>query len=88
MSKRGFWTAYPQKWWSKADWEAWDKAGRPRVPVGMRLDAELPSKPLDPTPLAGPPVFNGFDLYAPGRPRGQSARSASIDRLLAKLGVR
>jgi hypothetical protein len=87
---RGFWTLYPQEWWTEIDWRAWEKAGRPRVPVGMKLSAKPPPKPLDLPPRVDPPggLFNGFDLHAPGRPRGQSTKSANVDLMLAKLGVK
>jgi len=91
MSKpKPFWKHHPQEHWTEIDWRAWDKAGRPRVPVGLRLSAKLPPKRLDNLEPIVPPShpFTGFDLYAKPKPRGQSARSASIDRLLEKLGVR
>jgi len=101
MSRRrkGFWDSFPQAWWVEGDWKAWEKAGRPRVPVELRLGSPIPKRfdarppvvpeRLDTLPVVDPPggLFGGFDLYAPGRPKGQSARSAAIDGLLDKLGV-
>jgi hypothetical protein len=86
----GWWKYHKQEDWVEADWADWEKRGRPRVPVGNRLSAKPPPKPLDLPPRVDPPggLFGGFDLRASGRPKGQSARSASIDRLLDKLGVK
>ena len=89
MSKRGFWDSYPQKFWMPEDWAGWEKAGRPRVPVGLRLSAEPRSPRLDTLPIVDPPggLFNGFSLNPKPRPRGQSRRSQEIDALLAKHGI-
>jgi hypothetical protein len=90
MSRRGFWDNYAQEHWTEIDWRAWEKAGRPRVPVENRLSAKLPPKPLDLPPRVDPPggLFGGFSLYPKPKPRDQSARSRSVDRLLAHLGIR
>ena len=85
MSKRGFWDHYPQKYWVEADWAAWDKAGRPRVPSAMRLSSERPTKPgLDQVSVVEPPhLADAFDLYA--KPSKGNARSRGVDALLEKM---
>jgi hypothetical protein len=91
MSRRkGFWNHYPMENWVKADWDAWDRAGRPRVPVENRLSAKPPPTPLDLPPRVDPRggLFNGFELNPKPRPRHQNARSREVDRLLESMGIR
>jgi hypothetical protein len=68
---RGFWDHYPKKFWVEADWQAWEKAGRPRVPRHLDLQPPISlerwrelvdeaSKPLEPLVL-------GIDVNPAGR---------------------
>ena len=63
MTKRiPLWEHFPQKYWTEADWRHWERHGRKRVPIGLRLDADVPQR-LDVPPVVQPPhPFDGFDL--------------------------
>ena len=54
-----FWTHYPKKFWVEADWQAWEKAGRPRVPPHLDLQ---------------PPPRQEMGMTLPGGPPGPAGR--------------
>jgi hypothetical protein len=90
MSEPPFWQTHPRREWSAYDRAEWRRAGSPRLPYRPLLE-EMKRKPLDQVqPLVSPPPVASLDggLYAPPRPRHQSARSASVDRLLKSMGIR
>jgi hypothetical protein len=91
VCSRGFWSHYPQRNWTEADWKAWEKAGRPSVPRDLALGSEFdgPYKPVGDRPPVAPPglapvmSWRLFETPAVG-----GARSKAVDRLLDDLGVR
>ena len=80
---RGFWEDYPKKFWTEPDWQAWEKAGRPRVPSHLDLQPP-PAQEIGtlPTPPPGPQLAPGW-FTKPSR-REASARSRAVDRLIEK----
>ena len=85
-----FWEHYPQKSWVEADWQAWEKAGRPRVPRDMalqpRLEQELGNSAVIPPP--GPKSAVTTLFPKPRRRREIGARSRAVDRWLEEFGIR
>lgn len=93
MSRRkpGFWNTYPQWYWAEADWKAWAKAGRPRIPVGMRLSSQPRAPRLDQVPTPAPlHPLPDVDWFGKARPRAARRGPANpkVDQMLAKLGIR
>jgi hypothetical protein len=88
MSKRGFWDHYPKKNWVEADWQAWEKAGRPKVPSHLELQPP-PARELGNSPVIPPPGPTSAMTTLFPKPRGKrrGARSDAIDALLDDLGV-
>ncbi|MDQ3381991.1 MAG: hypothetical protein M3546_17060 [Actinomycetota bacterium] len=83
---RGFWMDYPRKWWQQADWETWERAGRPRVPSHL---VDQPSPELGNSAVISPPgpkIAPGFTLFT--KPRAGNARSRAVDALLEANGIR
>ena len=78
--------------WVEADWKAWEKAGRPRVPRHLELKPPPPVQEIGNTlPVAppGPQLSPGFRLFA--KPKGReaaSAQSRGIDRWLEAHSLR
>ena len=90
MSRPGFWDHFPKKWWTAVDWEAWEKAGRPRVP--REIDLETPPGPALGNSVVIPPPGPqpSFGLFAkPRRREGAGAQSRAVDKVIEKaLGPR
>ena len=80
-----FWTHYPKKYWVEVDWQAWEKAGRPRVPPDMELEL-LPEREMGNSPVIPPPGPQSAVTTLFPRPsrRGANARSRAVDRWLEK----
>ena len=79
-----FWEHYDKKFWREADWQAWEKAGRPRVPPDMELESP-PAQEIGntlPAPPPGPQLAPGW-FTKPSR-RDASARSRGVDQLIEK----
>jgi hypothetical protein len=91
MSKRGFWDHYPKKHWVEADWQAWERAGRPKVPPHLELQPP-PPRELGTSPLIPPPgPQSAVTTLFPPKPRKREiggSRSRAVDRLLDELGIR
>jgi hypothetical protein len=83
---RGFWDHYPKKFWVESDWQAWERAGRPKVPPHLDLQPPVPVQ-MGNTPVI-PPALSVTSLYVKPRRRGVGAQSRAVDELLEKLGVR
>ena len=85
---RGFRDHYPKKDWVEADWQAWERAGRPKVPRHLELQAphEQQLAPTLPVPPPGPQ--SSVTLFPKPSRRDADARSRGIDRLLQKYGIR
>jgi hypothetical protein len=85
---QGFWDHYPQKWWMEVDWQAWQKAGRPTVPPGMRLTTPRArtERLVQPEPQHTLPRGVRW-VGDQARTRPRDARAKSIDAMLAKLGI-
>ena len=83
---------YNQRYWTKGDWEDWEKHGRPKVPIDNRLGFGPDTrKNLDVTPVVQPQhMLGAFDLYGRGgQPRAgrRGPANPKIDQLLQKLGI-
>ena len=81
-----WWTHYPKAYWVEEDWQAWEKAGSPRVPRHLELQPPLPLEIGNtlPVPPPGPQLASGFRLFPKPRRRNASARSRAVDRLIEK----
>ena len=84
-----FWQHYPKKSWLEVDWQAWEKAGRPRVPRHLELESPHEQR-LDPTlPLPPPGPQSAVTTLFPRKSRRDvSARSRGIDRWLEERWIR
>jgi hypothetical protein len=88
MASKGFWTSYPQKFWTELDWRAWEKAGRPKVPLAMRLPThdQYQQRPLVvPEPAHTLPA--GVRWLGPkAKANRRDARGKAVDEILSQLG--
>jgi hypothetical protein len=79
---------YPRRHWLEEDWQAWEKAGKPKVPRDPVLEQQ--GQPLNQTLSVPPPLVTlsaGFSLH-PKKSTARDARGKQVDKLLEKLGVR
>ena len=82
---------YNQRYWTKGDWEDWEKHGRPKVPIDNRLGFGPDTRvSLDKQPVVAPlhPLAD-VDWYGKPQPRAgrRGPANPKVDALLAKLGV-
>ena len=85
----GSWEGWPQEYWSPADWKAWEKAGRPYIPPGLRMKgAPAPAPPLvaldQPQVAPAKTLFPTFSLHEPPQRRGPR----TADGILEAWGIR
>jgi hypothetical protein len=87
---RPVWEHCPKKWWTEPDWQAWEKAGRPRVPrhLDLRTPLEVEQETEQrigtklPVPPPGPQSAVTTLFPKPRRREAASARSRAVDRLI------
>jgi hypothetical protein len=82
---RPWWKHYPRRYWTEVDWQAWEKAGKPKVPKDPILEKQ--GEPINPT--VTPPAQTlpaGFSMFPKQSKR--DARGRAVDQLLDQLGVR
>jgi hypothetical protein len=85
-----FWDHYPKKLWAEADWKAWEKAGRPKVPRHLDLQSPPPPELGNSVVIPPPGPTSAVTTLFP-KPRGREVRGAqsrAIDRVLAELSIR
>jgi hypothetical protein len=88
MANLPWWTGYPQNVWTELDWAQWEKEGRPRLP----LEVKLPARDRTERPLVQPEPQHTLPrgvrwVGDQARTRPRDARAKSIDAMLAKLGI-